>query len=100
MIDVIAERSSRRDFARLLAPPAKDIPPIVAEAERLRKRLAIIDADYDNGDIDAKRWRTAKQRVKAELTEVDKQLAARPGARRSARWRGHPTRPRRSVRRR
>lgn len=79
VIDVIAERLGRKDFARLLAPPKKDMAPVVAEAERLRKRLAVIDADYDNGDIDAKRWRAAKQRVQAELAEVDKQLAARSG---------------------
>ena len=53
--------------------------PAVAEAERLRKRLAGIDADYDRGDIDAKRWKSAKQHVQAELAEIDKKLAARRG---------------------
>jgi site-specific DNA recombinase len=79
VIEVIADRLSREDFAQLLAPPAEDMAPVIAESERLRKRLAIIDADYDNGDIDAKRWKSAKQRVQAELTEVDKQLATRRG---------------------
>jgi DNA invertase Pin-like site-specific DNA recombinase len=79
VVTVIAERLSREDCAQLLAPPEKEIAPVVAEAERLRKRLAIIDVDYDNGDIDAKRWRAAKQHVQAELTEVDKRLATHRG---------------------
>ena len=76
---VIAERLGRKDFAELLAPPEDDMAPAVAEAERLRKRLAGIDADYDRGDIDAKRWKSAKQHVQAELAEIDKKLAARRG---------------------
>lgn len=79
VIDVIAERLGRKDFARLLAPPTEDMAPVVAESERLRKRLAVIDADYDRGDIDAKRWKAAKQRVQVELAEVDQKLAARRG---------------------
>ncbi|UGT94852.1 recombinase family protein [Mycobacterium intracellulare] len=79
VIDVIAERLGRKDFAQLLAPPAEDMAPVVAEAERLRKRLRVIDGDYDRGDIDAKRWKSAKQRVQTELAEVDHKLAARRG---------------------
>lgn len=79
VIDVIAERLGREDFAQLLLPPTEDMAPVVAESERLRKRLAIIDNEYDEGIIDGKRWRSAKQRVQADLAEVDKRLAARRG---------------------
>ncbi len=79
VIDVIAERLGRKDFAQLLAPPAEASAPVVAEAERLRKRLRVIDADYDRGDIDAKRWKAAKQRVQVELAAVDQKLAAHRG---------------------
>lgn len=79
VIDVIAERLGRKDFAQLLAPPAEDMRPVVDEAERLRKRLRVIDADYDRGDIDARRWKAAKARVQTELSEVDQALAARRG---------------------
>jgi DNA invertase Pin-like site-specific DNA recombinase len=79
VVEVIAQRLSRPDFAQLLAPAEADTAPAVAEAERLRNRLAKIDNDYDTGAIDAKRWRAAKQRVLAELSEVDRTLAARRG---------------------
>ncbi|MGH3556428.1 recombinase family protein [Mycobacterium sp.] len=76
---VVAERLGRKDFAKLLAPPESEMAPVVAESERLRKRLAKIDNDYDTGGIDARRWKAAKQRVQAELAEVDKQLVTRRG---------------------
>jgi site-specific DNA recombinase len=79
VIDVIAERLGRKDFARLLARPAEDMAPVVAEAERLRKRIALVDSDYDNDLIDAKRWRSKKSKIVAELATVDKQLAGRRG---------------------
>lgn len=79
VVDVIAERLSRPDFAELLAPVGEDMAPVVAESDRLRKRLAQIDSDYDKGEIDARRWRSAKERVQAELTEIDKKLATRTG---------------------
>ncbi len=72
---VIAERLSRADAAQLLAAPAADLAPVLAEIERLRKRLGTIDADYDAGVIDGLRHRAASDRVTAELRAVERQLA-------------------------
>lgn len=79
VVDVIAERLSRPDFTELLAPVGEDMAPVIAESDRLRKRLAIIDTEYDEGIIDGRRWRSAKERVQAELAQVDKKLATRTG---------------------
>ncbi|MGJ6122707.1 recombinase family protein [Mycolicibacterium sp. Y3] len=72
---VIAERLSRADAAELLAAPAADIAPVLADIERLRNRLGTIDADYDAGVIDGLRHRAATDRVTAELRTAERQLA-------------------------
>jgi hypothetical protein len=79
VLDTIAERLSRPDFATLLAPVGDDMKPVVEESKALRARLAKIDAEYDEGIIDGRRWRSAKDNVTAKLREVDKKLATRKG---------------------
>lgn len=75
--DVVAGWLSRdRDeIAAALAPADSNIAPLVAEAERLRARIATIDADYDAGYINGPRRQAAVQRVQAELIEIERQLA-------------------------
>ncbi|GAS90491.1 recombinase family protein [Mycolicibacterium brisbanense] len=78
---VVTERLSRPDAAELLAPPEVDTAPLRAEQDRLRARLDTIDAEYDDGIIDGLRWRTAKEKVNAQLSEVDRKIkAATPGS--------------------
>lgn len=79
VIDTIAERLSRKDFAKLLAPVGDDMKPVVAQSKALRARLAKIDAEYDAGIIDGPRWRSAKEKAQAALHEVEKKLATRTG---------------------
>lgn len=72
---VIVERLSRSDAAELLAAPAADIAPLLADIERLRSRLSTIDADYDAGVIDGLRHRSATDRVAVELRAAERNLA-------------------------
>ncbi|MBU3751153.1 MAG: recombinase family protein [Mycobacterium sp.] len=76
VIDVIAERLSRPDFADLLAPDAADVKPLTDAARRLRSRLEVADNDYAAGDIDAKLLKKTKSVISAELAEVESKLAA------------------------
>ena len=77
--DLIAERLGGADFRSVLATDTASVKPWTDKAKRLRARLAKIDAEYDEGIIDGRRWKSAKERVAAELREVDKQLATRKG---------------------
>ncbi len=78
---VIAERLSRADARKVLAPRKADTAPLRAEQEALRARLAKVDADYDDDLIDARRWRTKKDKIDAQLAEVDRKLKAmQPGS--------------------
>ncbi|TXH19779.1 MAG: recombinase family protein [Mycobacterium sp.] len=78
---VVTERLSRRDARELLAPPTVDTAPLIAERDRLRARLTKADADYDDDLIDARRWRTKKDKITAQLAEVDREIkAATPGS--------------------
>ncbi|MGB9223201.1 recombinase family protein [Mycobacterium sp.] len=79
VLDVITERLSRPDLATLLTPAEDDMKPLVEESKRLRARMAKIDNEYDEGIIDGPRWRSAKEKVRAKLSEVDRKLAARKG---------------------
>ncbi len=79
VLDVIAERLAEPDLSALLAPVGADTKPDVEESKRLRARLAKIDNEYDEGIIDGKRWKSAKERVQVELREIDQKLANRKG---------------------
>jgi hypothetical protein len=77
--DVIAERLADPSLSNLLAPVGDDMKPVVEESKQLRARLAKIDNEYDDGIIDGRRWKSAKEKVAATLREVDKKLATRKG---------------------
>lgn len=53
--------------------------PVVEESKALRARLAKVDNEYDEGIIDGRRWKSAKDNVAAKLREIDKKLATRKG---------------------
>jgi site-specific DNA recombinase len=76
VIDVMAERLSRPDFATLMAPAEADVAPLTDAARKLRRRLEVAENDYANGDIDAKLLKKTTARITAELTQVESQLAA------------------------
>jgi site-specific DNA recombinase len=72
---VIAGRLRLPDLADLLAPAEAEIAPLLAESQRLRDRLATINADYDAGLIDGYRHASATERVRAELGAVERKMA-------------------------
>ena len=76
VIEVIAERLAQPHVSKLLAPVGDEMKPVVAESKKLRARLEKIDNEYDEGIIDGPRWRSAKEKVAAQLRDVDKKLAA------------------------
>jgi len=81
VLDVITERLGRPDLSELLAASEDgENAELFEESRRLRDRLARIDADYDDGIIDARRWREAKQKVGARLGGIDRKLGARKGS--------------------
>jgi DNA invertase Pin-like site-specific DNA recombinase len=79
VLDVIAARLADPNLSALLAPVGDDMKPVVEESKALRARLAKIDNEYDEGIIDGRRWRSAKDNVQAKLREIDKKLATRKG---------------------
>lgn len=79
VLDLIAERLADPNLSALLAPVGDDMKPVVEESKALRARLAKIDNEYDEGIIDGRRWKSAKENVAAKLREIDKKLATRKG---------------------
>jgi site-specific DNA recombinase len=77
---VIAERLSRPDLADLLAPAPATVAPLVEEVERIRKRLARNDDDYDAGYIDGPRYKAARDKGQEELAVAQTALAAAQGS--------------------
>jgi DNA invertase Pin-like site-specific DNA recombinase len=73
---VIAKRLSRPDLAGLLTPAPASVPPLLEEVERIRKRLARNDDDYDAGYIDGPRYRAARDKGQEELGKAQAALAA------------------------
>ena len=77
---VIEARLSQPDVRDLLAAQHDGpSPALLADAQRLRTRLDAIGADYDAGLIDGHRYRTATEKVTAELAEVERRIAEASG---------------------
>ncbi len=75
--DVVAERLRQADASELLAPAESDVAPLVAEAERLRARMAVVDEEYLSDEIDGRLHRTKTERLRAQLSEVERDLGSR-----------------------
>jgi len=76
VIEVIAERLARPDFAALLAPDKAAVKPLTDAARKLRQRLEIADNDYASGDISAKLLKKTQATIIAELSGIESKLAA------------------------
>jgi len=76
VIEVIAERLSRPDFAALLAPDKAAVKPLTDAARNLRRRLEIADNDYAAGEINAKLLKKTQATIMAELSGIESKLAA------------------------
>ena len=79
VLAVIEARLRRPDVRDLLAPDGNANKPLSDRAKALRTRLVQIEADYDDGLIDGRRFRTASEKVQAELDQVDRKLGATLG---------------------
>jgi DNA invertase Pin-like site-specific DNA recombinase len=73
---VIARRLSRPDIANILVPVAESQAPLLDEIERVRERLAQIDADYDAGITMGARYKSARDKAECDLTAAQAALAA------------------------
>jgi site-specific DNA recombinase len=72
VLAVIRARLGRPDLAELLAvDDSAAAAGRAAEIKRLRARLVKIEADYDAELIDGRRFKTASDKVKAELATVE-----------------------------
>jgi hypothetical protein len=68
VLSVVRGRLARPDLANLLTRPDDAASrELAGEITRLRSRLVKIEADYDAGDIDGKRFRVATGKVTALL---------------------------------
>ena len=76
VIEVIAERLSRPDFAALLAPDKAAVKPLTDAARKLRRRLEIADNDYAAGEINAKLLKKTQATIMAELSGIESKLTA------------------------
>ncbi|MEX1209425.1 MAG: recombinase family protein, partial [Candidatus Nanopelagicales bacterium] len=76
VIEVIAERLSRPDFADLLAPDKAEVKPLTDAARKLRRRIEISENDYAAGDISAKVLKKTQATITAELSFIESKLAA------------------------
>lgn len=72
---MIAGRLQLPDAVKLLEPVEADTAPLLVAAQRLRDRLATINADYDAGLIDGQRFASASERVRAEQRDLKRRLA-------------------------
>jgi hypothetical protein len=69
---VIRGRLAMPDLRELLVKPAdeSELADLNTERTELRHRLKTIESDYDDGLIDGRRYRTAREKVEARLEEV------------------------------
>ncbi len=74
---VITARLARPDLADLLtdAGSTERAGELLATVRRLRGRLVTVEADYDAGLIDGRRYATATEKIAAELQAVETERA-------------------------
>jgi hypothetical protein len=78
---VIGARLGRSDLADLLiAPDTEHSQRLAAEVRELRGRLAQIEADYDGGLIDGRRFAVATEKTRAQLVKAETARARTSGS--------------------
>ncbi|MEH3154178.1 MAG: recombinase family protein [Gordonia paraffinivorans] len=74
---VIVERLSRPDALAIFAPTvANSTRNLSKQADTLRQRLTAIAEDYADGAMTQAQFRTANERARAKLAEVESEMAA------------------------
>lgn len=78
VLSTVRERLGKPDVAQMMVTETSHdaVKELSAEATELRHRLAVIEADYDNGDIDGPRFKAASEKVTNQLREVQAKRAA------------------------
>nr|WP_273482820.1 recombinase family protein [Kribbella italica] len=66
-------------LARMRRAPVESAAPLEAEAKALRARLGRIESDYDAGHIDGRRYAVATEKVRIEIQDIERRLAAVSG---------------------
>jgi site-specific DNA recombinase len=74
--EVIAARLRREDMADLLAPAEAELAPLLTKSAQLHTRLARTKADYEADLIDGYEYASKKARLRAELAQVERDMAA------------------------
>lgn len=79
--NLIIERLSRPDAAAVLpsSKPGDHTPQLRARAATLRSRLDALWDEFGDGDMDPRRFKTADEKLRAKLADVESQLSARRG---------------------
>ena len=90
VLEVVAARLGRPDARGLLAPVSPSVAPLLEEVDRLRNRLARNDSDYDDGLIDGRRYKAARDRGEADLRQAQAALAAAQAGSELGEIVGHP----------
>lgn len=81
VLAVVRARLSRPDLADLLAVPDDEhVRQVNEDVKQLRGRLVAIEADYDAGLIDGRRYAVATEKVRVELSAAETARARASGA--------------------
>lgn len=82
VLALVRARLARPDLADLLGavPDDEHVRQVNEDVKRLRGRLVSIEADYDGGLIDGRRYAVATEKVRAELTAAEWARARASGA--------------------
>ena len=72
VLGVIRGRLARPDIVKLLTPSNDArVAELESKAKELRRRLETVEADYDAGMIDGRRFQTANEKITVELHRVE-----------------------------
>jgi hypothetical protein len=77
---VVRTRLAQPDLADLLpCIDTEEVRAVTATIDRWTARIEQVEADYDSGDIDGRRYRTATEKARAELAAARAQLVRLTG---------------------
>lgn len=77
VVGLVRRVLERADFGDRLVKNDPEGEKLAAEISEVRARLATFEADYDNGLIDGQRFKTAVDKARAELDQLNGRLARR-----------------------
>jgi DNA invertase Pin-like site-specific DNA recombinase len=82
VLAVVRGRLAKPDVAKLIEPhDSAEAKRLAARAKTLDTRLKIVENDYDEGNIDGRRFKVASDKIQAEIVEVQRAQARLSGNR-------------------